>query len=92
VCGPLKNFMDEFSLLSFEKNRRKKIHIKNWICKTIYHKHDDIQSLTQLATIQCGGWLAKTLNCLLKNYIVQIYLENMDCIIDHMYVACIQIV
>lgn len=73
--------MDEFSFLLFEKSMRKKIHIKIWILKKIYCKHD-IQSLTQLATIKCGRWLAKTT--------IHIYLDNMDCIIDHMYVACIQ--
>lgn len=62
-----KTFMDEFSFLLFEKYMRKKIHIKIWICKTICCKHD-LQSLTQLATIKCGRWLAKTLRCLLKNY------------------------
>jgi hypothetical protein len=35
MCGPLENFMDEFSFLLFEKSMRKKIHIKIWICKTI---------------------------------------------------------
>lgn len=67
MCGPLKKFMDAFSFLSFEKCMRKKIHIKIWIFKTIYCRLD-IQSLTQLAIIKCGRWLAKTLSCLLKNY------------------------